>query len=337
VLNRDGTALAATETRRRNLSNADHLGILHVIWTAETRGAREARYRELVMAALPAGHRQPLSHQARWLFRTLHAAELAGLDPAEVTRTAIASRDLAGARDIAAVLDARIRPGVDPLLPRPHGPWDERVPHQPDPEHRAYLAEIAAMMDDRRQRLGQHAAQTTPAWTIAALGPVPDDAVARRGWERKASSIAAYREIYGYDHPEDSIGPEPTQETLEKRATWHEAFLALSQASAPDVGAMRDGRLWLIRDTYAAETAWAPRHAGRDLRLARLGAANADQSAIRAYAEADAARKAGDHACAGRHVSLSQSGESGSTIKSPICQTAKLARLANLAGCKRRS
>ena len=48
-------------------------------------------YRDLVTAALPPGHRQPLSHQARWLFRTLHAAELAGLDPAEVIHTAIAT------------------------------------------------------------------------------------------------------------------------------------------------------------------------------------------------------------------------------------------------------
>ena len=70
---------------------------------------------------------------------------------------------------------------------------------------------------------------------------------------------------------------------------------------------MRDGRLWLIRDTYAAETAWAPRHVGRELRLARLGAANADQGAIRAAAEADAARKAGDHARAGRHEELAAS------------------------------
>ena len=293
VLDRDGAELSASETRRRNLANADHLGILHAIWAAETRGARDDRYRELVMAALPAGHRQPLSHQARWLFRTLHAAELAGLDPAEVTRTAIASRDLAGARDIASVLDARIRQRVDPLLPQPQGPWAERVPQLPDPERRAYLAEIAAMMDDRKQRLGQHAAQIAPAWAITALGPVPDDAAVRQEWERKASSIAAYREMYGYDHPDDPIGPEPTRDTPDQRAAWHEAFLALSQASAPDVRAMRDGRLWLIRDTYAAETAWAPRHVGRELRLARLGAVNADQSAIRAAAEADAARKAG--------------------------------------------
>jgi len=95
VLSRDGAELSASAIRQRNLSNADYLGILHAIWTAETAAARHDRYRDLVMAALPPGRRQPLSHQARWLFRTLDA-ELAGLDPAEVIATAIASRDLAG-------------------------------------------------------------------------------------------------------------------------------------------------------------------------------------------------------------------------------------------------
>ena len=204
-------------------------------------------------------------------------------------------------------LDARIRQRVDLLLPQPQGPWAERVPQLPDPERRAYLAEIAAMMDGRKQRLGQHAAQVAAAWAITALGPVPDDAAVRQEWERKASSIAAYREMYGYNDPGDPIGPEPTRDTPDQRAAWHEAFLALSQASAPDVRAMRDGRLWLIRDTYAVETAWAPRHVGKELRLARLGAINADQSAIRAAAEADAARKAGDHTRAGRHEELAAS------------------------------
>ncbi len=307
VLGHDGAELSASETRRRNLANADHLGILNTIWTAETRGVRNDRYRELVMAALPTGHRQPLTHQARWLFRTVHAAELAGLDPDEVIRTAITSRDLAGARDIASVLDARIRPRIDPLLPQSHGLWAERVPPLPDFVRRAYLAKIAAMMDDRKRRLGRHVARIRPAWAITTLGSVPDDTAARQDWERNASSIAAYREMYGYDHPDDPIGPEPSQDTPDQRAAWHEAFLAFSQASAPGVRAMRDGRLWLIRDTYAAETAWAPRHVGREMRLARLGAANADQSAIRAAAEADAASKAGDPARAGRHQELAAS------------------------------
>ena len=128
VLGRDGAELSATETRRQNLANADHLAILHAIWAAETRGARDDRYRDLVMAALPPGYRQPLSHRDRWLFRTLRAAELAGLDPAEVLRTAIASRDLAGSRDIAAVVDARIRSRVRPAAAPAAGPLG-----QPDP------------------------------------------------------------------------------------------------------------------------------------------------------------------------------------------------------------
>jgi len=131
VLSRDGAELSATQTRRRNLANADHLAVLHAIWTAETQAARHDRYRELVMAALPPGHRSELSHRARWLYRTLHAAELAGLDPADVIRTAITSRDLAGSRDIAAVLDARIRPRTDPLLPQPQGPGTRGSPSCP--------------------------------------------------------------------------------------------------------------------------------------------------------------------------------------------------------------
>ena len=307
VLGRDGAELSASAIRQRNLANADHLGILYAIWTAETRAARHDRYRNLVLAALPPGHRQPLSHQAQWLFRTLHAAELAGLDPAEVIGTAIASRDLGGARDIAAVLDARIRQRVHPLLPQPQGPWAERVPDLPVPGRHAYLSEIAALMDDRTQRLGQHTAQTAPSWAVAALGPVPADPAGRRQWEHQASAIAAYREMYGYDHPSDPIGPEPSRETPDQRAAWHEAFTALNPVGGTDAQTMPDGQLWLIRDTYAAETAWAPRHAGKELRLSRLGAFDAGLSAIRADAEADAARKAGDHARAGRYETLAAS------------------------------
>ena len=76
VLSRDGAEQSASAIRQRNLAPADHLAILHAIWAAETQAARHDRYRALVTAALPSGHRQPLSHQARWLFRTLHAAEL---------------------------------------------------------------------------------------------------------------------------------------------------------------------------------------------------------------------------------------------------------------------
>jgi hypothetical protein len=133
VLSRDGAAQSASAIRQRNLANADHLATLHAIWTAETTAARHDRYRDLVAAALPPGHRQSLSHRARWLFRTLHAAELVGMDPAGVIRTAITARDLTGARDIAAVLDARIRPRIDPLLPSRKAPGPGGSPNGQNP------------------------------------------------------------------------------------------------------------------------------------------------------------------------------------------------------------
>ena len=307
VLGRDDAELSATQVRRRNLANADHLGILHAIWTAETTAVRDDRYRDLVLTVLPAGHRQDLSGQARWLLRTLHAAELVGLDPAEVIRTAIDSRDLAGARDIAAVLDARIRPRIDPLPPQPQGSWASRIPRLHDPARQAYLAEIAAMMDDRTQRLGQHAARTGPAWAVNALGPVPADTAARRAWQAKAAWIGAYRETYGYGDPADPIGPEPSHQTPDQRAAWHQAFAALGPAGQPDVRTMADGRLWLLRDTYAAETAWAPPYVGKELRLSRLGAFDAALGAIRADAEAAASSKAGDHDRAAQQETLATS------------------------------
>jgi hypothetical protein len=100
------------------------------------------------------------------------------------------------------------------------------------------------MMDDRTRRLGEHTAQTASAWAIQALGPVPADAAGRQDWARKAASIAAYREMYGYDHPGDSIGPEPSHQAPDQRAAWHHALAALGPASGPDVRAMPDGRLW---------------------------------------------------------------------------------------------
>jgi hypothetical protein len=307
VLARDGAELSASVIRQRNLANADHLGVLHAIWADQTRAADDDRYRDVVLAALPAGYQQDLSPQARWLYRSLRSAELAGLDPAEVIRTAVTSRDLAGARDIAAVLDARIRPRIEQLLPQPQGPWASRVPRLPDPQRQAYLAQIAAMMDDRTRRLGQHTARTAPAWAVTALGPVPADPAARHRWEQNAAPIAAYREMYGYDHPGDPIGPEPSRDSPGQRAAWHQAFAALGPASGPTVRTMPDGRLWLLRDRYTAETAWAPRHVGRELRRSRLGALDAGLGAIRAAAEADAERKTGDHGRARQQDTLAAS------------------------------
>ena len=174
VLDRDGEQHSATQTRRQALADADHLAILHAIWAAEITPARDQRYRDLLMNSLPPGYRWPPGHQAKWLWRTLRGAELAGLDPAAVLAGAVAERDLAGYRDIAAVIDARIRHRLGTLVPLPGRPWSEQVPALADPERQAYVAQIAALMDapphgpDRRAHR-----QPPPPWATAALGPVP--------------------------------------------------------------------------------------------------------------------------------------------------------------------
>jgi len=293
------------------VSFSKSISILHASLRENERRARLATDQQA--AAYWAGREQTFQE-------VLHRANQAALEYlqawAGITRTGYhgtrvdgrePGRLEAGSRDIAAVLDARIRSRIDPLLPQPQGPWTWRVPELPDPDRHIYLAQIAVMMDDRTRRLGRHATLTSPAWAVSALGPVPADSAARRSWEQKAARIAAYREMYGYDHPDDPLGPEPGPEAPDQRAAWHEAFAVLGPAGQPDVRTMPDGRLWLVRDAYAAQTAWAPRHAGKPLRLSRLGAFDAALGALRADAEANAARKADDHDCAGRHETLAAS------------------------------
>ena len=296
VLERDGQQRSATQASRQALADADHLALLHAIWTAETSPAREQRYRDLLAAALPPGYHARPGPRDRWLWRTLRAAELAGLDPARVLADAVAERDLAGARDIPAVLDTRIRNRTGSPVPLPPGPWSARVPAIADPERRAYVTEIAVLMDARKQRLGEHAAACVPPWAVSALGPVPEHQAARLDWQRRAAAIAAWRELSGYHDPADPIGPEPAVAAPDLRAAWHEALAALGPAGSPDVRGMQ-GRAAAApaRDTYPVETAWAPQYIGDELRQVRDAAWDARLTSLRAAADARAAQLRGDH------------------------------------------
>ena len=240
------------------------------------------------------------------MWRTLRAAELAGLDPGAVLAEAIAERDLAGSRDIAAVLDARLRHRLGSLVPVPPGPWSARVPALADPERQAYVAQIATLMNARKDRIGEHAAEHPPAWATAALGPVPEHPVDRLAWQKRAASIGGWRELSGYSDPADPIGPEPATAAPDVRAAWHEALAALGPADGPDVRGMPGGRLLYLRDTYPIETAWAPRAVGDELRQVRAAAWDARLAGLRASAEARAAALRGenDHAAARRKLAV---------------------------------
>ena len=222
VLSRDATELSASEYRERAFSDADHLGMLHAIWLDLTERADADRFRPVVESALAeiwgiGGGSELDTPTARWLYRTMRAAELAGEDPAVAVRSAVASRDLSGARDIPAVIDARLRRSVHGLAPRPCFRWSDRVPRVADPEIGSYLAELAALMEERRERIGSHAAQHSPSWAVNALGPVPDDPGERTLWRERASAVGAYRELFGYDDERQPIGPEPVADHPDKR------------------------------------------------------------------------------------------------------------------------
>ena len=162
-------------------------------------------------------------------------------------------------------------------------------------------------MDQRTERLGEFTAEAPPAWALRGLGPVPDEPLERLEWEKRAAPIAAYRQLYGYSDPAEPIGPEPSGDTPKKRAAWHAAFRALGPVYGVDVRGEPDGRLLHMRSTYETETSWAPRHVGAELRQVRMSACEASAMAVRAAAQAQAARERGDEQAAGRHETLAGS------------------------------
>jgi hypothetical protein len=103
-------------------------------------------------------------------------------------------------------------------------------PETGDPERSRFLTQLAAVMDDRRHRIGEHTAASSLPWAVTALGPVPGDPTARLTWQQQAAAIGTYRELSGHDHPDDPVGPEPAANTPDLRAAWHGARAAL----APD-------------------------------------------------------------------------------------------------------
>ena len=166
---------------------------------------------------------------------------------------------------------------------------------------------LATGMDDRQARIGQHAAETQPVWATQALGEVPQDPAGRAEWERSAGQLGAYREMFGYDHPGQAIGPEPATTNPEARAEWHTALGAMAKVNGIDVRGLTDGQLHARRAAAQRETAWAPKYVGNELRLARKQAQISRVEATRHAFEARAAARQGDQDKAASHQRAAKS------------------------------
>jgi conjugative relaxase-like TrwC/TraI family protein len=307
ALRRDDAELSATETQEQALSDADHLGVLHAIWMDQCRTEAYSRYAQAVRDHAEPSDAEEILEVTDRLWRTVHSAELAGLDGGRVIRAAIIGRPFTGARSRSAVLDARIRKITGDLPPRIWDSWTARLPKFADPELGRYMAKIAAAMDDRQRRIGEHAAQERPLWATQSLGQVPDDAEARAEWEAKAGRLGAYREMFGWDHSGEAIGPEPAATFPEARAEWHAAFAVLARVEGIDVRGLTDGQLFARRRAYEAETSWAPKHVAEELRAARKQEQFSKVEATRHAYEAAAAARRGNGEMAALHETAADS------------------------------
>jgi hypothetical protein len=277
--------------------------VLGAIWYDLVRRSQVVRFEAALREVIPVADAEAAlgDPACTWLWRSLREAECAGLDAGRVLHDAVGAAKLTGARDVARVIDARIRRLLADRVPRLSGSWAERVPNRMDPQLCCYMGELATAMDARVQRLGEHAVEARPGWAIAALGEVPTDPASRNEWQRRAAQLSAYRELYGYDSETEAIGPEPGKTSPEARADWHTAFAALGRVDGIDLRGCSDEQLRLRRGAYQRETSWAPPYVAEELRLARLQARTAWESVISAEHEA---RVAGDAHSAERHRAL---------------------------------
>ena len=295
VLDRDGQQLSATQTRNQALADADHLALLHAIWAAETTPAREQRYRDLLMDALPPGYRRPPGHQTRWLWRTLRAAELAGLDPAQVLADAIAERDLAGSRDIAAVIDARIRHRTGALVPLPPRPWSQQVPSLADPERRAYVAQIAAA-DGRPQGSDRRARRRPPP----GLGHRRAGPGARKPrWTGSPGRNGPPRSAPGANCPATTTpptrsAPNPSRPPPTPAPPGTRPWPPSARRAGPMCAACRTAGCCTCATPTRSRPPGRPQYVGDELRQVRAAAWDARLVGLRAAAEARAAGQRGD-------------------------------------------
>ena len=262
----------------------------------ESLGGRTGRLLDQLAAegVLPERHRLELAaDEARdTVDQLLRTAELAGHNPAEVLRDALADRSLDNSASVAQVLHFRIRTALENKLTPRVTSFTDLLPRDL-PEHtRPGLEALAAAADARRVELGARLAEAPPQWAREALGPVPEDPAQREVWQQRAGWAASYRELAGHSDDADPLGAAPPPGLAEKHALFRTAHTALDLSYAgAEEEAMTEGRLRVRVAAYTREEAWAPRYVADELEAThealRRHQTDATVWAARAEAETD--------------------------------------------------
>jgi hypothetical protein len=189
--------------------------------------------------------------------------------------------------------------------PRAVASYADRTPVIEDPEAYRFARELATAMDQRVSLLGNRVAMDRPVWALRYLGEVPTDPVGRAEWTGRAGVAAAYREERGYADEIEAIGPAPERGSLEQRASWHAAYVALE---LPDEGreaaAASDGELWARRAAYERDALWAPPYVADELRGAHIAEDTYRADAVLAWHRADAAADEAERTAALREAGV---------------------------------
>jgi len=231
VMHRDdpaGTAIEQMRAAQDYVTNTRHLlQISEAFWWRDVAPQVDEAVRQRLSAR---EYERYLKDPERPAFlQALRTHEIGGRS-VEDSLDAITSRDMAGARSIAAVLHGRL--GKEP--PPAQGEtttWTERAPRN-TPER---IAEAQQTLDERQAELGRQVAEQAPHWALEAWGVPPQKAGAlREDWERRAGIVESYREAAGITDPKQALGPVPSSQ-----AQLREAFSASVVAlQLPDEAAM---------------------------------------------------------------------------------------------------
>lgn len=284
-------ALVVAEDDRARLDSADHLlGRIEGLTKEACRTRLERHLDELVSDGLldSADRARLRTEQATAsLSRVLRAVELAGRDPREELREAVAAGRLGvKATEVSKVLIARVNPSRHAPAPSMDA---QLVPAGIDTEHARVLDWLHGRVGDRAAVLGADAVKERPAWAIEHLGPVPEDDGAREQWAMRAGVVAVHREATGYDDPYRPLGAMPAGTmSTERRASYTAAWEALGRPEDTlDTSTWTEGQIrsW-VRAGKDAER-WAPAVVDPALQAAEVIRADASTTADTLAAEAD--------------------------------------------------
>ena len=194
------------------------------------------------------------------------------------------------------------------LIPLPPGPWSAQLPDIADPERRAYAAQIAALMDARKDRIGEHAADHALALGGHRPRPGPRPSAGPAGLaaagrlDRRLAGTVRLRTT-----PPTRSAPNPSRPPRTCGPPGTRPSPPSAPPTAPTSAACPTGRCC----TCATPTPSKPpgRRNGSAMSSARSAPAPGDArlAGLRATADADAAQQRGQHDQAAQQQALAAS------------------------------